>query len=103
MHALFNEEDTIMTKSAAKHLGTCIIKHNVQATSKRCQFIDYAMSFCCGVQAHCLIKDAMSLEEINKRLIHKLMTIVRMKGLNLSMKLCDNHLVRLSNNMDNIT
>lgn len=35
----------------------------------------------------------MLFEEISKRLIHKLTTVVRMKNLNVGMKPCDKHFV----------
>jgi hypothetical protein len=45
----------------------------------------------------------MSLEEISKRPIHKFMTIVKLKDMKFTMKLYDNHFIKVRDNMDNIT
>lgn len=55
------------------------------------------------VGTYYLIKDVMSLEEISKRPIHKFLTIVKLKDMKFTMKLYDNHFIKVRDNMDNIT
>lgn len=50
----------------------------------------------------CVVEDAMILEEISKKLIHKLTTIIKMIQLTFNMKMCNYYIIELRNNMYNI-
>ena len=91
---------TVMTTSTQKRFGTCIEKHKARATKKMWRFLHSTMLFCCGVFVHVVWwRIPFYLRKISKGLIHKLTTIVRVKGLNLGIKLCDNHFGKSRNDI----